>query len=128
MLGRNPSGQPTFRHITVADGLPDADINRMVADKNGQVWVSTDNGLAQIDPDSFAVHAYKDADGVAISTYWNGSGDRTPRSAFRWTRRIDNREAGGRSPMAIPAAPVTKFTSAANARPEQRTCGRTECK
>ena len=77
MLGRDSSGRPMFRHITVADGLPDADINRMLADKNGRVWVSTDNGLAEINPDSFAVQVYKDADGVAISTYWNNSGDRT---------------------------------------------------
>ena len=78
MLGRNTAGRPIFRHIILADGLPDSDINRMIADVSGRVWVSTDNGLAEIDPDTFAVNAYKDADGVAISTYWNDSGDRTP--------------------------------------------------
>ena len=78
MLGRNTAGRPIFRHITLADGLPDSDINRMIADGSRRVRVSTDNGLAEIDPDTFAVHAYKDADGVAISTYWNDSGDRTP--------------------------------------------------
>ncbi len=77
MLGRDAAGRPVFRRVTVAGGLPNADVNHMVLDKAGRVWVSTDAGLAVIDPDSFAVRALKDADGVAISTYWSGSGDRT---------------------------------------------------
>jgi diguanylate cyclase (GGDEF)-like protein len=77
MLRRDAAGRPVFHRITTADGLPNADVNRMVLDNAGCVWVSTDDGLAVIDPDSFAVRALKDADGVAISTYWNGSGDRT---------------------------------------------------
>jgi diguanylate cyclase (GGDEF)-like protein len=77
MLGRDARGRPVFRHITTADGLPDADMNRMLADAAGRIWVSTDNGLAVIDPRSFAVRALKEADGVAIATYWSTSGART---------------------------------------------------
>jgi diguanylate cyclase (GGDEF)-like protein len=78
MLGRDARGHPLFHHITASDGLPDPDMGRMLADEAGRVWVSTDNGLAMIDPDSFEVHALKDADGVAIATYWSASGARTP--------------------------------------------------
>jgi diguanylate cyclase (GGDEF)-like protein len=78
MLGRDALGRPLFHHITSADGLPDADIDRMLEDEAGRIWVSTDNGLAEIDPDSFAVRPLREADGVAIATYWNGSGARTP--------------------------------------------------
>jgi diguanylate cyclase (GGDEF)-like protein len=77
MTGRDARGRPVFHHITTADGLPDSDINRMMADDDGRVWVSTDNGLAVIDPDRFTVRALKDADGVAIATYWSTSGART---------------------------------------------------
>jgi diguanylate cyclase (GGDEF)-like protein len=78
MLGRDASGRPLFHRITTADGLPDADVSRMMLDAAGRVWVSTDNGLAEIDPDSFAVRALKEADGVAILTYWNSAGALTP--------------------------------------------------
>jgi diguanylate cyclase (GGDEF)-like protein len=79
MLGRDAAGRPRFHRVTVADGLPNPDINRMLADDAGRVWVATDNGLAVIDPQSFAVRALRDADGVGIATYLNLSGDRTPR-------------------------------------------------
>jgi len=78
MLGRDAAGAPILHRITVADGLPDADMNRMIADSAGRVWVATDNGLAVIDPETFAVRALREADGVAISTYLNLSGDSTP--------------------------------------------------
>ena len=78
MMGRDAAGRPLFHRITPADGLPDADMNRMLADEQGRIWVATDNGLAVIDPDNFTVRALREADGVGISTYLNFSGDRTP--------------------------------------------------
>ncbi len=78
MLGRDAAGRPRFHRVTVADGLPDPDMNRMLADADGRVWVATDNGLAVIDPQDFTVRALRDADGAAIATYLNSSGDRTP--------------------------------------------------
>jgi diguanylate cyclase (GGDEF)-like protein len=78
MLGRDAADRPLFHRITTADGLPDVDMNRMLADDAGRIWVATDNGLAVIDPETFAVRPLRDADGVAIATYLNLSGDRTP--------------------------------------------------
>jgi diguanylate cyclase (GGDEF)-like protein len=77
MMGRDARGRPFFHHITAADGLPDSDMNRMLADGAGRIWVSTDNGLAVIDPANFAVKAFKESDGVEIATYWSSSGAST---------------------------------------------------
>ena len=77
MLGRNSAGRPVFRHLSVAQGLPNSDANQLLLDHAGRVWVSTDNGLAVIDPKTFAVRAFRGADGLAITQYWSHSGDVT---------------------------------------------------
>jgi diguanylate cyclase (GGDEF)-like protein len=79
VMGRDAAGGMVLHWITAADGLPDSDMNRMVADETGRVWVATDNGLAVIDPENFAVRALRRADGVAIGSYWGMSGDRDTR-------------------------------------------------
>jgi diguanylate cyclase (GGDEF)-like protein len=66
-----------FHRIGVAQGLPNDDINKLLPDPQGRVWASTDDGLAIIDPKSFAVRALRRAEGVAISSYWVGSGATT---------------------------------------------------
>ncbi len=76
------AARPRFRHIGVAEGLPNADINRMLLSRAGQVWASTDNGIAMIDAADFAVRAQRRADGVAIKGYWTGAGDRTADGAL----------------------------------------------
>ncbi|GGK87882.1 two-component regulator propeller domain-containing protein [Rufibacter glacialis] len=38
----------TFTHFTVKDGLPNNTITTILEDKNGQLWVSTHNGIAQL--------------------------------------------------------------------------------
>jgi diguanylate cyclase (GGDEF)-like protein len=78
MTGRTASGDPVFRHIGRSEGMPNADVSRILIDGQGRIWASTDNGLAVIDPESFAVRALGAPDGVAITTYWNNSGDVTP--------------------------------------------------
>jgi diguanylate cyclase (GGDEF)-like protein len=76
MLGRDARGRPRFRHIGVADGLPNADINVLLPDAQGRVWASTDNGLAVVDTTDFTVRAVTQADGLAITAYWNNAGAR----------------------------------------------------
>ncbi len=78
MEGRDAAGQWRFHRLTMADGLPNNDIDRMLLDRKGRIWASTDNGFAVIDPDNFAIRALRRADGVAVSAYWNGSGTATP--------------------------------------------------
>lgn len=74
LVGRDKAGRPRFHRLGVADGLPNADVDKMLLDRQGQVLVSTDNGLAMIDPDTFAVRALRRADGVAIAIYGADSG------------------------------------------------------
>jgi len=41
---------------------------------DGSIWFSADDGLARLDPQTHAVQIFRQADGVAISGYWTGSG------------------------------------------------------
>ncbi len=80
--GRDAQGHPVFRHVGLSDGLPNADINKMLADRAGRIWVSTDNGLAVVDPGDLSVKPLRRADGVAIKGYWNNAGDATEDGAL----------------------------------------------
>jgi diguanylate cyclase (GGDEF)-like protein len=71
-------GKPVFHAISTADGLPDSNVDTLLADRRGRIWAATDSGLAVIDPDNFTVHSLHQADGVAVSAYWTGSGAVTP--------------------------------------------------
>ena len=68
------AGRRWFRRLGVAEGLPDNGVNVLVPDRDGSIWLSTDNGLARIDPATLAVRKLGEADGVHIPTYWTGSG------------------------------------------------------
>jgi diguanylate cyclase (GGDEF)-like protein len=78
MTGRNASGHAEFRRIGLNDGLPNANADMLLRDARGYMWVSTDNGIARINPETFAVRAFGTADGLQITAYWGGSGTVTP--------------------------------------------------
>lgn len=71
-------GQPRFRRLGAADGLPHVSIDKLLAAADGKIWASTADGFAVIDPNTFTVRAFRKADGVAITQYWVGSGATTP--------------------------------------------------
>ncbi len=72
LQGGNGQGQPRF-HI-LAQGLPNSNADDILQAGNGQLWVSTDDGFAVIDPGTFRVTPVGQADGVAIPAYWVKSG------------------------------------------------------
>ncbi len=74
MTGRDDSGRPVFRRLGKAQGLPNEDIGSLQMDAAGRIWMSTDEGLAVLDPVSSAVQSLGREEGVAISTYWAGAG------------------------------------------------------
>lgn len=78
--GWEADGRPRFTHLGAAQGLPDDNVNAIVADGTGRVWVSTDNGFAIVDPKTMAtVRTLRRAEGVAFATYWTNSAARTDR-------------------------------------------------
>ena len=70
----DPTGRRWFRRLTTADGLPDNSVNMMVQDRTGLVWLSTDLGLASVQPDTLRVRRLSEADGVHVPAYWTSSG------------------------------------------------------
>jgi diguanylate cyclase (GGDEF)-like protein len=60
--------------ITQAEGLPHNGVNAIVADTEGQVWASTDGGIARIDAKTMEVRSFGAAEGVGIPSYWTGAG------------------------------------------------------
>ena len=52
-------------------------VDQLLEDVHGRIWASTDDGIAVIDPDTFAIRVLQNADGVAISVHWAPAGART---------------------------------------------------
>ncbi|MBV1776344.1 GAF domain-containing protein [Burkholderiaceae bacterium DAT-1] len=77
-LPKGSGGRYRFRTFGVQQGLPNENVNAILIDAAGLVWVSTDNGLARIDPERGTVEALGEADGVAIHSYWANAGVVTP--------------------------------------------------
>ncbi len=77
--GRDSLGRARFRRLGIHEGLPHYGIDKLILDLGGNIWASTDNGLAEIDPATFAVRTLGEAQGVPITQYWTNSGARTSR-------------------------------------------------
>ena len=67
-------GGSRFRWLGTAEGLPNANVDKLLMDSVGNIWASTDDGIAVINSATFAIRALRRMDGVAISGYWFGSG------------------------------------------------------
>lgn len=74
LLGRDSQGRMRFRHLGVEDGLPNGNVDQLLVAPDGDVWASTDGGLARIDPKTFAITALRNKDGVYLGTFWTNSG------------------------------------------------------
>jgi diguanylate cyclase (GGDEF)-like protein len=74
MVGRDASRRPLFHRIGVQDGLPNANIDKLLMDGTGAIWASTDQGLAVIDPHDFRPRGIGGAYGGFLSIYWVKSG------------------------------------------------------
>jgi diguanylate cyclase (GGDEF)-like protein len=72
--GMDDHGSPRFRRLSTHDGLPQNSVDMLLMDRAGRIWASTDDGLAQIDPETLAVRAYRPEQGVGIRGHWVGAG------------------------------------------------------
>jgi len=76
--GPEAGSRTRFRRLTAHDGLPQNSVDMLLMDGNGDIWATTDDGLAQIDARTLKVRAYRIAEGVGVLDNWTGSGTRTP--------------------------------------------------
>ncbi len=74
VMERGADGQRRFHRLGAAQGMPNTNVCMLLEDALGRVWASTDDGLAVIDPDSYAIGVLGRADGVLYSPYWERSG------------------------------------------------------
>ncbi|GAB3558782.1 hybrid sensor histidine kinase/response regulator transcription factor [Spirosoma fluminis] len=68
------SGAPgKFRHFTEAQGLPNKVVYGILVDEFRQLWMSTNRGLAQLNPRTFKFRNYTKADGLQDDEFNTGS-------------------------------------------------------
>ncbi len=68
-LDRLDATAQTFTHFTVEDGLPNNVVNGIEEDAHGHLWISTNKGLAKLDPDTGQVVSYTRADGLQSNQF-----------------------------------------------------------
>lgn len=59
--------------ITKSEGLPDNNVLGIIEGNNGELWISTTNGLARYNPVSGACNVYTTADGLAGNVFNNNA-------------------------------------------------------
>lgn len=74
--GKKP-GEFEFTHFGKAEKLPNDLVNKILEDDQGNIWVSTDEGLARIDGRTLELTPLGEPDGVSITGYWATSGAKT---------------------------------------------------
>ncbi|RIV17290.1 hybrid sensor histidine kinase/response regulator [Fibrisoma montanum] len=62
-----------FTHFTEAQGLPNKVVYGMLADQFGNLWMSTNRGLAQFNPKTLKFRSYTKADGLQDDEFNTGS-------------------------------------------------------
>ncbi len=75
--GRDADGHWHFRRFGVREGLPHAGIDQILEDRFGNIWASTDNGIAVIDGKSFAIRSLQAPQGVGLRTFFTSAGAAT---------------------------------------------------
>jgi hypothetical protein len=74
---RDANGRWHFRRFGLHEGLPHLGVDKLLEDRFGNIWASTDNGIAVIDGQSFAIHALQSPQGVGVGTFYTGAGATT---------------------------------------------------
>jgi hypothetical protein len=63
----------TFRYYTTSKGLSNNTTYSLLKDKSGHIWVSTNNGISMIHPESDHIRTFDESDGIAISEFNSGA-------------------------------------------------------
>ena len=62
-------GSSRFRQFTWEEGLPGNNVSGIQEDSNGNLWISTDNGLARLNPETMKFKNYNKKDGLACKEF-----------------------------------------------------------
>ena len=76
--GKAGAPRPHFIRLGANQGLASESIDKLLEDTRGRIWASTDDGLAVIDPDTFAIRSLRRAEGAPIANHWASAGAITP--------------------------------------------------
>ena len=71
---REANGRWHFRRFGLREGLPHLGVDKLLEDRSGNIWASTDNGIAVIDGESLAIHTLQSPQGVGVSTFFTSAG------------------------------------------------------
>jgi len=77
-LGSMDRVRGTFTHYTTRDGLPNGVIYTLEEDERGMIWMSTNRGLARLDPATGLFRAYDTSDGLQSNEFNLGASYRAP--------------------------------------------------
>lgn len=75
-------GEPVFERLSRSSGLPDDAIYAVLPDREGTVWMSTNRGLAALDPETGDVRVFGVTDGLPGFEYNTGAFDIGPDSTL----------------------------------------------
>ena len=71
---KDQNGQERFEALTQEDGLVNNAVKGLVEDRNGHLWITTQNGLSVYDPNLKTFTNYSQHDGLVSSQfYWNSA-------------------------------------------------------
>ncbi|HEX9656405.1 MAG TPA: two-component regulator propeller domain-containing protein [Bacteroidota bacterium] len=62
-----------FTRNTVKQGLPDNFVKCVIGDEQGNIWISTDKGIARLDPRTGAIRSYSSRDVLHGDVFLSGS-------------------------------------------------------
>jgi len=71
---RDADGRLWFKRFGLREGLPHTGVDMLLEDAQGDIWVSTDDGLAVISGSHLTIRALQRPQGVEIPTYWTNAG------------------------------------------------------
>ena len=74
---RDADGRWHFRRFGLREGLPHLGVDKLLEDRFGNIWASTDNGIAVIDGQSFAIRSFQSPQGVGVRTFFTSAGAAT---------------------------------------------------
>ena len=71
---RDAAGRWHFRRFGLREGLPHLGVDKLLEDAHGDIWAATDDGVAVIDGNSFAIRALQLPEGVGVRTFFTSAG------------------------------------------------------